>query len=55
MKIAWIVNPPSFVETPFGRLWLTGMFGLQGRGWFFGLQTASATPPQPSAAESETQ
>lgn len=44
MMIAWMRNPPSHVVTPFGREAITGMFGVSGRRWFFGLQKVRAAP-----------
>lgn len=39
MMFAWLRNPPSTVDTPYGRHPITRMYGLSHRGWFFGLQT----------------
>lgn len=51
MMIAWLRNPPSTVDTPFGRHPIKRMYGLSHRGWFFGLQIVGKPRQDKAAAE----
>jgi hypothetical protein len=60
IRFDWMSDTPAVLQTPHGDLSVKRMIGFSRRrrpeGWFVGaIQLKRATPPQPSAAESETQ